>query len=117
RGVTPDFANAVGTIHPSFARNSPKIGISAMPIVTIDDFKANSRIEHDDEDDLIEGKIAAAQSQIESWLGFNIVARYSNDSPAEIPADLKQAVLALAAHLYEVREASIIGVSIMTVPM
>lgn len=88
-----------------------------MPIVTVDEFKAHARIDHDDEDDVIEGKIAAAQAQIESWLGYNITARYGNDSPPTIPADLKQVVLALAGHLYEVREASIVGVSIMTVPL
>lgn len=38
-------------------------------------------------------------------------------SAADVPADLKSAVLMLAAHLYENREATLVGVNVQDMPM
>lgn len=88
-----------------------------MAIVTLSEAKAHLGVTDDVDDDLITGKIEAAQAHLESWLGYLIEARFGGESPPSIPADLKEAVLSLAAHLYENREASLVGLSISTVPL
>lgn len=63
---------------------------------------------------LMTRKIAAAQGHIESLLGFKIETTYPG--PELVPADLKEAVILLAAHWYENREASVVGVSAQQIP-
>lgn len=82
-----------------------------MPIVTLADAKAHLAVTLDDDDTLISAKIEAAQTFVESWLGYAIA-----DEFPEPPADLKEAVLQLTAHYYENREASVVGVSAAIVP-
>lgn len=67
-----------------------------------------------DDDALMELKIGAAQSHVERLLGFNIETTYPTANT--VPADLKQAVLLLAAHWYENREASLVGVTAQELP-
>lgn len=58
--------------------------------------------------------LAAASAQVERILGYaldDIV-----ELPNGAPADLEQAVLMLAAHLYENREATLVGVTAQEVP-
>lgn len=82
-----------------------------MPIVTLAEAKAHLAINDDADDLLIDGKIAAAQAHLERWLGYEIADEH--ETP---PADLKEAVLALTAHFYENREASVVGVSAALMP-
>jgi uncharacterized phage protein (predicted DNA packaging) len=72
-----------------------------MAIIDLVTAKAHLNILFDDDDTLIEGKIEAAQAHLESLLGFAIEEEFET-----VPADLKQAVLALIGHFYENREAT-----------
>lgn len=62
------------------------------------------------DDDLITGKIAAAQNHIERLLGFKIEDTFGGDDQDDVPSALIQAVQLLAAHWYENREAVLVGV-------
>ena len=83
-------------------------------IVDATAFKAHSRSDYSTDDTLIAAKLAAAQSHIESLLGYAIETEYA--SPLTVPDALKEAVLQLAAHWYENREASLVGVSAQVLP-
>lgn len=69
-----------------------------------------------DDDALLERKIAAAQNHIERQLGFKIEQRYGGADQEPIPAVLIEAVSQLAAHYYENREASLIGLNGVALP-
>lgn len=69
-----------------------------------------------DDDALIERKIEAAQNHIERLLGFKIEETYGNADQDEIPPALVEAVSQLAAHWYENREATLVGVSAQELP-
>lgn len=66
------------------------------------------------DDMIIAGKIRAAQDHIERLLGYKIEEEFD---PAEVPPSLIEAVLQLAAHWYENREATVVGVSAQTLPL
>lgn len=83
-----------------------------MAIVTLADQKANLGIIDDADDTLIEAKLEAAQAHIEMVLGYAIEEEF-----VTAPADLAEAVRSLAAHFYENREASVVGVSVSEMPM
>lgn len=83
-------------------------------IVSLADLKAHLNVTLDNDDALIAQKIAAAQAHVESDIGFSIETVYAE--PLEVPEPLREAVRLYAAHLYENREASIVGVSIAAVP-
>jgi uncharacterized phage protein (predicted DNA packaging) len=83
-----------------------------MAIVDLPDVKAHLNIVDDEDDSLIEGKIEAAQSLIEQQLGYIIADEFET-----VPADLKEAVRQLAAHFYENREATLVGVSASLLPL
>lgn len=83
-----------------------------MAIVTVADMKQHLGILDDADDTLIEGKIAAAQAWIESFLGYSIEATF----PDDVPADLVEGVKQQAAHLFENRESTVTGVSIALSP-
>ncbi|KQZ50731.1 DNA-packaging protein [Rhizobium sp. Root149] len=88
-------------------------------IVTLTQLKQHLNITDDlgsADDDLIELKLTAAQSQVERMLGFKIAARYDGAGQEPTPDALKQAVLMLAAYWYENREAALIGVSGQDMP-
>lgn len=69
-----------------------------------------------DDDALIERKIAAAQNHIERLLGFKIEETYGGTDQDEIPPALVEAVCQLAAHWFENREATLIGVNGQELP-
>ncbi|CUX20061.1 conserved hypothetical protein [Agrobacterium deltaense Zutra 3/1] len=69
-----------------------------------------------DDDALIERKIDAAQNHIERLLGFKIEETYGGTDQDEIPPALVEAVCQLAAHWYENREATLVGVSAQELP-
>jgi hypothetical protein len=68
------------------------------------------------DDSLIAHLIEAAQDHIERLLGFKIEALYGGTDQEPVPASLKQAVLLTAAHWYENREATLVGVSAQEIP-
>ena len=83
-----------------------------MAIVTLDEIKAHVNVTQAADDALLLHQIEAAQARIERTLGYAIADRF----PA-VPADLKQAILMLAAHWYENREATLVGVTGQTIPL
>ncbi|RWE34994.1 head-tail connector protein [Mesorhizobium sp.] len=85
-----------------------------MAIVSLTDQKAFSRVDFDHDDELISGQIDAAQAHLEQLLGFVIAEEFA--SPLVVPDDLVGAVNLLAAHLYENREASVLGATAAELP-
>ena len=83
-----------------------------MAIVSLDLAKKHLGITEDWDDILISAKLDSAQRHLETWLGYAIEDRFT-----VVPADLEEAVLSLAAHFYENREASVVGVSITSTPL
>lgn len=81
-----------------------------MSIVTLAEAKAHSVIETDADDALITAKIEAAELFIGAFIGKRLV----DFDP--LPADLREAVLQLTAHWYENREASLVGLSVESIP-
>lgn len=71
------------------------------------------------DDNLMARKIAAAQDHIERLLGFKIEVTYPpvGEPPVStIPPALVEAVSQLAAHWYENREATLVGVNAQELP-
>ena len=65
-------------------------------ILTIEEVKAHLRIQHDEEDDLIEGFIAQAEAVAEDYCRVQFTA------PA--PEPVRLAVLLMVSHYYENRD-------------
>jgi hypothetical protein len=86
-----------------------------MAIVTLDEQKAHLGVTLDTDDNLIGQQIDAAQAHLESLLGYAIAEEWP--APLIVPADLIGAVKMLAAHYYENREASVVGISAQEIPM
>lgn len=82
-----------------------------MAIVTLPEMKAELGITDDADDAMIESKISESQSWIELFLGYAIETKFET-----VPDDLKTAVKMQAAHLFENREATAAGLTIMLVP-
>lgn len=77
------------------------------------DLKAQLNIIDDDADDaLLERKIAAAEASVSADIGAATPVTYGN-----APADLREAILMKAAHLFENREAVLVGVSAHELPL
>lgn len=85
-------------------------------IATLSDLKAQLNITSDLDDDLLTRKIAAAQNHVKSWLGYKIETKFGGSDQEPIPPALVEAVLQLAAHWNENREAVLVGVSAMDLP-
>ncbi len=79
-----------------------------MP-VTLDNLKAHLNLTTDADDALLAGKLAASAEWVAKYTGIP-----SDD--AALPAPVQEATLQLAAHLFENREASLIGVTAQTLP-
>lgn len=90
-------------------------------IVTVEQVKAQLNVTTDIDDALLARKIAAAQSHIESLLGFAIENRYppaaGDPLVATVPSALEECVLQLAGHWYENREATLVGVNAQALPL
>lgn len=82
-----------------------------MSVLDLASAKAHLNITDDADDTLIEAKIAAAESHVASYLG----KPFSEFSP--VPGAVKEAILQLVGHLYETREASLIGITAELVPL
>lgn len=87
-------------------------------IISVAEIKEQLNIAADDNSDdaLLSRKIGAAQDHVERLLGFKISERYGGAEQEGIPSALVEAVSQLAAHWYENREASVIGMSAGALP-
>ncbi len=68
------------------------------------------------DDALLGRKLAAAQDHVERMLGFKIEVTYGGAEQEPVPPALIEAVAQLAAHWFENREASLVGVTATTIP-
>lgn len=75
-----------------------------MSYATLEEFKAQSRIDFDDDDTLIAGYLESASDYIR---GFLVDDPEADSPPSDPSPDLKQATLLIASSWYERREASI----------
>lgn len=78
-------------------------------MISLDDIKAHLNVTTDIDDAVISGKLAAAIAWVSAYTG---IAADADD----IPAPVLEAVRQLAAHLYENREASLVGVTAQSLP-
>lgn len=85
-----------------------------MPALTTTDLKAHAIVLIDEDDAVLTRVLAAATSHVERLLGY----RLDNTEvlPGGAPADLQLAVLQLAAHWLENREATLVGVAAQPIP-
>jgi len=85
-----------------------------MTIITVADAKAHMNITGEADDALIADKIAAA----EAWIGQFIGTALDDAGafPDGTPEPLKEATRQLVAHMYEQREAVLIGIASDEVP-
>lgn len=87
-----------------------------MAIVTSIEMKAQLNVTLAEDDALIDGLIAAAEAHTERLLGFTFSATYGGAGQPTLPPDLKHAVMMLAAHWYDNREATLVGVTAQAIP-
>lgn len=83
-----------------------------MSIITVADAKAHLNITTDTDDALLEGKIEAAEAFIDGWLPVG-----GKLADITVPGDLKEAIRQLVGHLYENREATLVGISAEELPL
>lgn len=81
----------------------------------LDTLKEHCNVTGDDDDAVLTRLLTAATKHVERVLGFLIDD--ADQFPDGTPEDVEQAVYMLAAHWFENREASIVGVSAMPLPM
>lgn len=86
-------------------------------IVDLATVKQQLGVTLDIDDALIARKIEAAQNHIERMLGYKIEEQFGGVDQDDIPPSLVEAVCQLAAHWYENREATIVGVSAQNLPL
>lgn len=80
-------------------------------IVSLEEVKAHLNVTFGADDDLIVAKIEAAEAHVENAIGY----KFSTLTEG-VPPPLKEAVKLYTAHLYENREATIVGVTAMPAP-
>lgn len=79
--------------------------------LTLNDLKAQLNVTGNDDNTLLTRLLLVATKQVERQLGFTLASMEGG-----APADLEHVVLMLAAHHYENREATLVGVSAQAVP-
>lgn len=79
-----------------------------MP-VTLASLKSHLSLTTDADDAMLTDKLAAASEWVAKYTGIPA-------DDADMPAPVNEAVRQLAAHLYENREASLVGVTAQTLP-
>ncbi|QTN98188.1 head-tail connector protein [Brucella sp. 458] len=80
-----------------------------MAVVPLTLAKAHMNIVGNDDDELITHYLEAAEEWIAAFTGQTI--------PDPAPASLKQAILMIAGHWYENREATTVGIAAATLPL
>ncbi len=80
-----------------------------MSILTVEDLREHMNVTSDDDDAVIAAKIDAA----EAWIGAFLGKSLAEFDP--VPEPLREAARQLVAHLYENREATLVGVQMMDV--
>lgn len=83
-----------------------------MSIITLTDMKAHLNVTFATDDALITNKIAAA----ENWIAMFTGADWSLVSADPVDGALQEAIRQLAAHLYQNREATLIGITSQELP-
>ena len=83
--------------------------------LTAADLRTHSNLTEDDDNALLGRFLTAAKARIEASLGFKIDDE--TEFPTGTPDDLTLAVLMLAAHYYENREATVVGVTAQVMPL
>lgn len=78
-------------------------------MIDLADAKAQLNITDDGDDALIQGKIDAASAWIALYTG-------STNTDATVPAPVMEACRLITAHLYQNREASLVGVTAQALP-
>jgi hypothetical protein len=68
------------------------------------------------DDALLGRKLAAAQDHVERLLGYKIEVTYGGADQEPVPPALIEAVAQLAAHWFENREATLVGVTAQELP-
>ena len=84
-----------------------------MSIVSVADVKAHCNVTIAEDDDLISAKIDAAEAWIAKFIGSPLDD--ATAFPDGTPDPLKEAVRQLTAHLYENREATLVGITMQDV--
>lgn len=74
-----------------------------LDILPLADIKAHVRIDHDDEDADLTGLIETARGHVEAWCGP------LDDFTDGVPPALVHAMKLYVGHLYENREATLVG--------
>lgn len=81
-------------------------------MTAISDLKAQLNITDEADDDLLGRCIASAEAFTTAYIGGGTPVEYTR-----APADLRQAILLLAAHWFENREATLIGINATELPL
>ena len=79
-----------------------------MTILSLADAKAHMNVWIDDDDVMIQNKIAAAEQWIGDYIGQTLAS-----IPSPYPDTLLEATRQLVAHLYNNREASLVGTNVV----
>ena len=75
-------------------------------IVTLEEAKTHLRVQHDEEDGLIEGLVQQAQTAAEDFCRVSFEPFLNDDGAAvEAPGPVKLAILLMVGYFYEHREA------------
>lgn len=82
--------------------------------LSINDLKAQLNITGATDDAILARLLSVATKRIERHLGFELTN--TEKLPSGAPADLEHAVYLTAAHFYENREATLVGVSAEILP-
>lgn len=83
--------------------------------VSLDDLKQHLNLDGDADDALLTSKIAAAEAYVDAFLDVKL-DEYEADS-LPVPAPIIAAIMMVAAHLYENREATLVGVNGQILPL
>ncbi|MEH2517551.1 putative phage protein (predicted DNA packaging) [Bradyrhizobium sp. AZCC 1610] len=78
-----------------------------MALLTLADAKAHLNVTTDADDDLITAKLAAASDWVATYVG-----EFNGNEPPRV----REAVLMLAAHLYNNRETVLVGITAQELP-
>lgn len=86
---------------------------TAKSAVTLEDAKLHLRVDHCEDDSLIEALCLSATQMAEHELQRGLITREGTvgygDEPSDVPAAIRQWILIQVAHYYEHREATVEG--------